>query len=565
METHVPVDEDICIKRAREVFGIPYLFPWQRLVIANILDAIASKNAPMDEEEQFDEDGVLRGQQIVLLPTGAGKSLCFQLPAVLLEGQTLVIYPLLALMGDQERRLREAGVETVIFRGEQDANTRQDCLDRLEGKNGRSAAQLIIANPEVLAGEKLLDRIARRNIAHIAIDEAHCVSEWGDSFRPAYLGLGDIIKRINAPAVTAFTATASPGVLTRVAEVLFDGRAHLVRGESDRANLVYRVRPCRSKEIALVDEVRKASWPLVVFCSSRGGCEKTALLLREALCCEDIKFYHAGLSKEEKINVETWFHTHPKAILCTTCAWGMGVDKKDVKTVIHRDVPPTAEAYIQEAGRGGRDGTVAQAILLWSDLDGRRIARLGEKERLRARELVRFAQGKRCRRLVLLEALGDPRASGQGPEGEGIACSGCDVCDGKAEVLPTEDRLVLDFTRLHPRSYSQNDMAEILYAGANAHERMRGWQYSWRVSDVHASITALLEAGTLQKSRYWPQKGRLYLSAAFSLPAGPHLLRRQGRPAHLRLPGLHSFFRRRQQGPSCGRDVAGVFGSEQSS
>ncbi|HNQ97390.1 MAG TPA: DEAD/DEAH box helicase, partial [Treponemataceae bacterium] len=207
METHVPVDEDICIKRAREVFGIPYLFPWQRLVIANILDAIASKNAPMDEEEQFDEDGVLRGQQIVLLPTGAGKSLCFQLPAVLLEGQTLVIYPLLALMGDQERRLREAGVETVIFRGEQDANTRQDCLDRLEGKNGRSAAQLIIANPEVLAGEKLLDRIARRNIAHIAIDEAHCVSEWGDSFRPAYLGLGDIIKRINAPAVTAFTAT----------------------------------------------------------------------------------------------------------------------------------------------------------------------------------------------------------------------------------------------------------------------------------------------------------------------------------------------------------------------
>ncbi|ULQ60511.1 DEAD/DEAH box helicase [Brucepastera parasyntrophica] len=316
---------------AESAFGIPYLFPWQRLVIANILDAIeavrAAENKDSDDE-CYDEDGAHRGRQIILLPTGAGKSLCFQLPALVLDKPTLVIYPLLALMGDQLRRMEENGIRPVLFRGNQNTEERENQYRRLDGRDGQPPANLIIANPEILSVEKILKKIAERGVGHIAVDEAHCVSEWGDSFRPAYLDLKKIIEKLNPPAVTAFTATASPPVLERIAEILFDGRAHIVRGDSDRPNIQYSVIHCFNKPAALIRAVAGNQRPLVVFCSTRGQTERTALLLRETLNDTDIRFYHAGLEKEEKQKIESWFHGHERGILCTTCAWGMGVDKK---------------------------------------------------------------------------------------------------------------------------------------------------------------------------------------------------------------------------------------------
>ena len=218
---------------AQTVFGIPALYPWQRLAIANILDAVhaataaeqaasiaaeTAKEAAAAElaihvapdattasfasaskvskpprrngqvstgeplSELYDEDGILRRRQIVLLPTGAGKSLCFQVPALLLDKPTLIIYPLLALMSDQMRRMCEGNLEPVLFRGGQTEKERCTQYARLEGSDGRPPAKLIIANPEILMQETVLSRIAHRGIAHLAIDEAHCVSEWGDSF-----------------------------------------------------------------------------------------------------------------------------------------------------------------------------------------------------------------------------------------------------------------------------------------------------------------------------------------------------------------------------------------------
>jgi ATP-dependent DNA helicase RecQ len=534
---------------AKRVFDIDYLYPWQRLVIANILDAaqagldradhpdsdfaapdhpdrnladrataLPNPGSPCDE--LHDEDGALRGQQIVLLPTGAGKSLCFQIPALFLDKPTLAVYPLLALQGDQLRRLTAAGLAPAYFRGGQSTDERTAQFARLEGTDGNPPARMIIANPEVLAGEQVLSRIAARGIGHLAIDEAHCVSEWGDSFRPAYLELGAIAKRLGAPVTTAFTATASPEVLSRIAEVLFSGKAHLVRGESDRPNITYRVHPCRARDPALLALVARAARPAIVFCSTRGGSERAARLLRDTFDDEDIRFYHAGLQKEEKIEVESWFYAHPRAILCCTCAFGMGVDKRDVRTVIHRNVPPSAEAYIQEAGRGGRDGESAEAILLWSPEDARRIARLPERERLRARELVAFAESGRCRREVLLEALGDPRAGNRAGGGEAIACSGCDVCAGTAGERLTDLALVERFVRLNRRAYTREEALGRLFHAGNRDSRERYGFSMWKRADFAEIVGELEKSGRIAECSGWIWKGKLTItrSSIRSLP-----------------------------------------------
>jgi len=572
---------------AQKYFGIEYLFPWQRLVVANILDAVeaakaadaaakatvtfaagaasrghgdttvedgatettgATVSARTDGspgDELHDEDGVLRGNQIVLLPTGAGKSLCFQVPALMLEGATLIVYPLLALMGDQARRMNQGGLDPAIFRGSQTHEEREDQFKRLEGKDGRPPARLVIANPEVLQGEEVISRIAKRGVDHIAIDEAHCISEWGDTFRPVYLELKKIAERLKPRAVTAFTATASPRTLTRIAEALFDGRAHIVRGDSDRPNILYNVYHCRAKEAALIREVARRQRPMIVFCATRGGTERTAHLLRETLEDTDIRFYHAGLQKEEKIALETWFLAHERAILCCTCAFGMGVDKKNIRTVIHRDAPPTVEAYVQEAGRGGRDGTIAEAVLLWSPADRKRLEKLPSPAKERASVLIAFAESGRCRREVLLEALGDPKANARtaneagarvgSPDGEGssggagagsrggagagsrggarggeqIACTGCDICDGKAVQYPRDERLVIDYIARNRRAFTGEEAADTLYMTGNRISRKLTGYREWRRADFPAIINDLVKEKKLIRIEKWPWKDKL--------------------------------------------------------
>ncbi|MBE6345302.1 MAG: DEAD/DEAH box helicase, partial [Spirochaetaceae bacterium] len=178
----------------------------------------AIKGRVEDISLQEENDIVNKGKQVVLLPTGAGKSLCFMVPGLLLENPTLIIYPLLALMSDQLRRIEEKGLKVAIFRGQQSQEEREENFKKLD-----SGAKFILANPEILNSEKILQRLKKYNIIHTAIDEAHCVSEWGDSFRPSYLELGRIIQFLEIPVVTAFTATASAPVLKRITEILFNG------------------------------------------------------------------------------------------------------------------------------------------------------------------------------------------------------------------------------------------------------------------------------------------------------------------------------------------------------
>lgn len=435
-------DSDYISSAAKEKFGINYLYPWQRLVVSNIMEAfeyqktleIIEKSGANVDMNEIDDDSFCKGRQIVLLPTGAGKSLCFQLPSLFLDGPTLVVYPLLALMSDQQRRMQDGSLTSVMFRGGMSHSEMEENFEKI--KNG---AKIIIANPEVLKNEFLLQKLCDAKISHIAIDEAHCVSEWGDTFRPSYLELGKIIKRINPPVVTAFTATASPSVLQRISQILFENQAHVVRSESDRKNIHYFVKESCSKKKEVLKLAVHEMRPMIVFCGTRYKAEDMARELNVCFGFETAKFYHAGLEKSEKDFVEQWFFHSKDGILCATCAYGMGVDKKDIKTVIHLEVPETAEAYIQEAGRGGRDGSVAKAILLWS-LDDSLAFSVYQKGN-RKFYMKAFAETSDCRRKILLQALGAEE------EAETCFCSGCDLClkkseDEKIENLTTAKRIL---------------------------------------------------------------------------------------------------------------------------
>jgi ATP-dependent DNA helicase RecQ len=497
-------------KAAAELFGLPYLFPYQRLVISNILEASGDpRTGDPGAEDPETGDRETLGNQIVILPTGAGKSLCFQLPAMLLSGPTLVLYPILSLMADQERRLRERGFEPVLLRGGQSEDERRQIWEKL----GSGKSRFIIANPEVLLGRRMLAKLGGLGIAHIVIDEAHCVSEWGESFRPSYLRIGEIINACEAsnaceagtrprrPLITAFTATASAPVLEKIGTYVFGERpAHRVIGNPDRSNICYETLGCISRDLAVRDLIARNELPAIVFCSTRGSTEKLARYLANAFA-EDalgsqIRFYHAGLSREEKTAVEKWFFPNPRAVLTATCAYGMGVDKADIRTVIHRDCPPSVEAYLQESGRAGRDGKLSRACLLWGPGDESQLKRAGDERALkRLGDLLNYARDTRgCRREKLL-ALLDYQGGGEKPPEN---C--CDVCEGRARRELREERTVLRFFKRCPRSYTLEEAAAIL-------GEME--QIGWSAAEARETLRELIKGEKLRILKGFPWKGRI--------------------------------------------------------
>ncbi len=495
--------DDFVTQTAWENFGIKYLYPWQRLVVANILEAYEyQKNIQNFESLQEGDDSFCKGRQIVLLPTGAGKSLCFQLPALILDGPSLIIYPLLALMSDQQRRMEEGALRSVIFRGGQSREERLENYRKI-----KDGAQIILANPEVLQSEELLEELKELNIKHIAIDEAHCCSEWGDSFRPAYLQLGRVIKTLNPPVITAFTATASPEVLKRVAEILFDGNAHVVRSESDRQNIHYFVRYASAKKKEALYLAKTEARPMIIFCGTRDKTEDMAQELNVCFGSGTARFYHAGLEKKEKDETEKWFFESKDGILCATCAYGMGVDKKDIKTVLHIQASPTAEAYIQEAGRGGRDGSIAKAILIWSLEDSLNYSVFPSGSREAA--MREFAETKECRRQVLLDALG----------GEQAVCSGCDLCNarknpsGKTEL--SDWGLAYSILKKSRNFYSEEEIEETLFDRLNEKYRKKLGLNVWTHQDTVEVIKQLKDSGRVELDNFF-WKGRLRVSKKIS-------------------------------------------------
>ncbi|GAB6091241.1 RecQ family ATP-dependent DNA helicase [Spirochaeta dissipatitropha] len=407
--------------------GISFLFPVQRMVIAGILDALQF------EESEFIKEYHPRGQ-IAVLPTGAGKSLCFQIPTALDGRPVLVLYPLLALLQDQKRRFDELGIPAAVIRGGQSKQERSKIWRAV--KEGEIKA--ILSNPEAMIQDANLKMLKDMHIVHLIVDEAHCICEWGKTFRPGYLEIPRIQNYARIPVLSAFTATAGPQVLETIRENLFpDYSPQELIGTPDRPNMAIRIMATADKDTCIVEMFRSTDrirggtaelpmWtpgaemprPAIVFCASRSGTEELATRLRKDHG-DCVNFYHAGLEKQIKDSLESWFFSSNDGILVSTCAYGMGVDKKNIRSVIHRDISQSVESYIQEAGRGGRDRTACQAVLLISPPDltsARRMPKGFQRKRLE--QLIEWINEPGCHRESLLRKM----------DCEPEPCFGCSRC-----------------------------------------------------------------------------------------------------------------------------------------
>jgi ATP-dependent DNA helicase RecQ len=483
---------DPVARLAKERFGLDYLFPYQRFVVANVLEACESGAEPL--------------RQAVLLPTGFGKSLCFQLPALALPRPTVVAYPLLALMEDQRRRLESLGIACALFRGGMDKGQ----IAAAEASVEKGEAKIIIANPEIIALPRMRGFLKNARPSHVAVDEAHCVSEWGETFRPSYLELGRAIEEIDPPALSAFTATASPAVLKALAARLFGGAEYrLIAGDPDRPNLHYSVIRTLARERSLERIAREEARPLAVFASSREGVQLLARTLRARLGDDGIRFYHAGLEKPEKKRIEEWFFAEEGGILVTTCAYGMGVDKKNIRTVAHFEAPRSVEAYLQEAGRAGRDGLPSRAILISVPGEGSSGSPTkddaGREERRKA-FLAYAASEDGCRRETLLDLLGCPR-EGRSP------CSGCDRCDGSAFAAPEGESEIRAFVVANPRRFGRDEAISVLRGEGAVDEPPRcahwGSMADWERSDISRALATAITLGSARERARAPWKGKL--------------------------------------------------------
>lgn len=300
-----------------------------------------------------------------LMPTGGGKSVTFQVPALAREGLCVVITPLIALMKDQVRNLRQRGIKAVaVYTG----MTTEEIVVALENCIF-GGVKFLYVSPERISTELFQKKLRRMNVSMITVDEAHCISQWGYDFRPAYLNIAEIRKLLPGVPVLALTATATPEVTDDIQDKLLFAEKNVFRMSFARANLAYVVRRSEDKQAEMLHILSRVQGPAIVYVRNRKRCREICDFLQEKGITAE--FYHAGLNNDEKdLRQERW-HTGISRVMVATNAFGMGIDKPDVRVVVHVDVPDSPEAYFQEAGRAGRDGQKAYAVLVYSPKDKR--------------------------------------------------------------------------------------------------------------------------------------------------------------------------------------------------
>jgi len=445
----MPKDPDEVLRRH---FGYPGFRPGQRELV----------------------DAALAGRDALgILPTGGGKSVCYQVPTLMFGGLTIVVSPLVSLMADQVRRAGEAGLRAATLHAGLDPVER----DRVEVALRGGMISLLLVAPERFASRRFQRLLPHLRVALLTVDEAHCISMWGHDFRPAYRELAGVRRALGAP-VLALTATATPRVRREIEETLEMRDPVRVIGSFDRSNLrwaVMRVGPGRAgrgpgaqdigrsrgpaglrreKETRAFDLVRHFPGARLVYASTRGRVEG----IRNALARQGIRAetYHAGLHGDERSRVQTYFMTDSAPVVVATNAFGMGIDRPDVRLVVHDQLPGSLEDYYQEAGRAGRDGGAALCVALHHPSDGKvhrafldrthpPVRTLGQLRELasggqlgrrlerrrsgmaRLRGIRQYAQSRRCRRSLLLGWFGESAPS--------ASCDGCDRCSGWSGVL----------------------------------------------------------------------------------------------------------------------------------
>ncbi|MGA2161267.1 MAG: DNA helicase RecQ [Methanoregula sp.] len=395
----------------RKYWGYPAFLPHQEAIIASVLAG---------------------NDTLAIMATGGGKSLCYQLPSLYLGGLTVVISPLIALMKDQVDDLNARGIPAAAFNSTLDSRERTRI--EIEMKEGR--LRLLFVSPEKCMQAGFLDTLASAPVRLIAIDEAHCISEWGHNFRPEYRELARFRKLFPSSPVIALTATAIPEVRRDICQQLGLAEVREFVGSFNRENLTYRVIPKKNPLIMLADFLcQHRNEAGIVYCMSKKETEEIAYELRKkgfnALA------YHAGLPRPVRADVQDAFLKNAAQIVCATVAFGMGIDKPDVRFVIHYDLSKTVESYYQETGRAGRDGKPAECILFYSRGDYARVRSMLEHDEggerpvrialKKLQDMTGYCETTGCRRAFLLSYFGETPDAGN--------CGSCDTCAHPAAFI----------------------------------------------------------------------------------------------------------------------------------
>ena len=436
----------------RRVFGFPAFRGLQQAAVEHITDG---------------------GDALVLMPTGFGKSVCYQVPALCRPGTAIVVSPLIALMDDQVAALRQLGVNAGALHSELDPEEQRRVSRELDA--GR--LDLLYVSPERLLSPGTLERLGRRQIALIAIDEAHCVSQWGHEFRPEYRGLADLRERFPGVPRVALTATADPRTREDILAALAMQGAEVFAASFHRPNLHIAAVPKESETAQLLGLLRRHPGEAgIVYCGSRAKTERIATSLQAKGLTALV--FHAGIPPETKRAALTRFRSGEAVVMVATIAFGMGIDRPDVRFVAHLDMPDSPEAYYQQIGRAGRDGERADTLLLYGGEDIARarhwLAQSAAPEaqqrvmRQRLEAMIALTETAQCRTRALLACFGETLAE---------PCGHCDNCDAPAAIFDgtVEAQKVLSAIYRTGQRFGAKHVVEVLLG--NATEAVLRWTH----------------------------------------------------------------------------------------